>query len=143
MRIAVASDHGGLELKDYLTDYLRELNYEIEDFGTYSTESVDYPDYAKTVCEKVLNGEADCGILVCGSGLGMSMTANRFRGIRAAVVSEPLSAMLARKHNNSNVLCLGGRLIGRGMAVEIVETYLHTSFEGGRHERRINKMDEV
>lgn len=143
MKIAIASDHGGFELKDYLVHYIREGGGEIEDLGTFGTESVDYPDYAKKVCEKILNNEADCGVLVCGSGLGMSMAANRYKGIRAAVVSEPLSAELSRRHNNSNVLCLGGRLIGKEMAKEILKVFLHTSFEGGRHERRINKLDEV
>ena len=142
MKIVIGSDHGGFELKDYLAKYIEERDYELEDIGTFGTESTDYPDYAKKACKMVLEGDADCAVLVCGSGIGMSIAANRYRGIRAALVSEPLSAELSRKHNNSNVLCLGGRLIGREMAVEILEVFLNTSFEGGRHEKRLEKIDE-
>lgn len=142
MKLAIASDHGGYELKDYLVKYLSSNNISIEDLGPFNTESCDYPDYAKEVAKKLLNKEVDFGILVCGSGIGMSISANRYKGIRAALVSEPLSAKLTRMHNDANILCLGGRLIGNEMAKEIVEVFLHTSFEGGRHERRIAKIEE-
>ncbi len=143
MNIVIGSDHGGFELKEYLKEYLKSEGFSLCDMGADSIESVDYPDYAKKVCEFVLSKEAEFGILVCGSGIGMSMAANRFEGIRAALVSEPLSAELSRRHNDSNVLCLGGRIIGKYMAVKILEAFLHTSFEGGRHEIRIKKLDNM
>lgn len=142
MKLTIASDHGGYELKDYLIKYLSSKDILIEDLGAFDEESVDYPDYAKEVVKKILNKEADFGILVCGSGIGMSITANRYKGIRAALVSEPISAKLTRMHNDANILCLGGRLIGKDMAKEIVDVFLHTPFEGGRHERRIGKIEE-
>lgn len=141
MKIALGADHGGYELKETVKKFLSEKGYEVEDVGTYGSESVDYPDYAQKAVEAILEKRADAGILICGSGIGISIAANRFKGIRAALCSEPYSAKLSRQHNNANVLCMGGRLVGDNMAIEIVETWLNTEFEGGRHQRRIDKLD--
>lgn len=143
MKIVIASDHAGYFLKEKIKDFLLKEGYEVEDVGTYSSVSVDYPEYGAKAIEKLLNGEAERGILICGTGIGMSIVANRFPGIRAALCHEPFSAKMARLHNNANVLVLGGRLIGDGMAVEIVKTFLTTEFEGGRHERRIKLIEEL
>lgn len=143
MKIGIASDHGGYDLKEALKDYLADKGYQFEDYGTYSTESVDYPDYAHLVARAIQQGKLSRGILICGSGIGISMAANRFIGIRAALCSEPLSAELSRRHNDANVLCLGGRLIGREMAYKIADTWLSTEFEGGRHQGRIDKLDII
>ena len=141
MKIAIASDHGGFELKEKIYKYLLDKNYEIVNFGTYSNESVDYPIYAQKVCDEVLNKIADFGILVCGTGIGMSICANRNKGIRAAVLSDTYSAKMTRAHNDSNVICLGERVIGFGLACEIIDTYLSTNFEGQRHQRRVEMID--
>jgi len=143
MRIVIASDHAGFFLKEKIKDYLCQEGFEVEDVGTYSAVSVDYPEYAAKAIERLLHGEAERGILICGTGLGMSIAANRFPGIRATLCHEPFSAKMARLHNNANVLVLGGRLIGDGMAIEIVKTFLTTKFEGGRHERRLNLIEEL
>lgn len=141
MKIAVGSDHAGFELKEHSKKYLEEKGYEIIDCGTHSSESVDYPDYGKKVGETVASGKADYGVAICGSGIGISIAANKVKGIRAALVSEPLSAKLARQHNNANVLSMGGRLTGTQMAEEILDVFFSTEFEGGRHERRVSKLD--
>ncbi|MCU0571973.1 MAG: ribose 5-phosphate isomerase B [Syntrophobacteraceae bacterium] len=141
MKIMIACDHAGLELKRKLAHHLVGLDQEVEDIGTHDGASVDYPDYAARVARAVASGEADRGILVCGSGIGMCMTANRFRGVRAAQVSEPLSARMSRRHNDSNVLCLGGRFIGEALACEILETWIREPFEGGRHQKRLDLIE--
>ena len=143
MKIAIASDHAAFELKEKVKNYLQNKSIEVLDHGTHSEESVDYPDYAKKVVCSVLSNEVDYGILLCGTGLGMSIAANRYRGIRAALCLFPEMAKLARSHNNANVLVLPGRLIGSELAFWIVDTFLSTPFDGGRHERRIRKIDEV
>lgn len=142
MIIAVGADHAGLELKDYLAGLLTELGHTVIDKGTNSSDSCDYPVFAQAVCREVLDGGAERGLLVCGTGIGMAVAANRFKGIRAANVGEPLGAALSRAHNNSNVLTLGGRMIGRGMAEEILRTWLQTPYEGARHQRRLDLMDQ-
>lgn len=140
-RLALGADHAGFELKAVLIVELKKLGYEIEDLGTDSLESSDYPDYGHAVSEAVEEGRADLGILVCGTGVGMSITANRHKGVRAVVCSEPYSARMSRRHNDTNVLCLGARVVGLGTALDIVDAFLHTSFEGGRHARRVAKMN--
>lgn len=140
-KIAIGSDHGGLEYKNAIIKYLQEKGYETIDVGTYTKESCDYPQYAHKVAKLVANKEADKGILICGSGIGMSIAANKTKGIRAALCSETTSARLSREHNNSNILCMGERLIGETMALEIVETWLNTEFSGGRHQHRIDLIE--
>lgn len=143
MRIAIGCDHGGFALKEIIKTWLAEAGHEIDDVGTYNEESCDYPDFGQKVAEIVLAGGAQRGILICGTGLGMSMTANRVKGIRAALCTDPYMARMAREHNDANVLVLGGRVVGTGLAEEIVNTWLTTEFAGGRHERRINKIDTL
>lgn len=143
MKIVIASDHAGFFLKEKIKDFLIQEGYEIIDVGTHSTVSVDYPEYGYKAVEKILKNEAERGILICGTGIGMCIVANRFPKIRAALCHEPFSAQMARKHNDANVLVLGGRLIGDGMAIEIVKTFLTTEFEGGRHERRVNLIEKL
>lgn len=140
MKISIGSDHAGFDLKEQLKNYLEEEGYEVIDEGTYSLESVDYPDFGKKVGKRVADKEADRGLVVCGSGIGISIAANKVPGIRCALVSEPLSARLSRQHNDANVLALGGRLTGLEMAKECLKVFLQTDFEGGRHQRRIDKL---
>lgn len=140
-RIIVGGDHAGLELKRVLVDWLRTRDYPVEDIGTHDERSTDYPDYARKVAAAVANGDAPLGLLVCGTGVGMSIAANRYPGVRAVVCSEPYSATMARKHNDANVLCLGARVVGSGLATEILEIFLAAEFEGGRHARRVAKID--
>lgn len=137
MRVAVGSDHGGIKLKRKVVRLLEHDQIQVLDMGCNSDESVDYPVYARAVCSAILNGEADFGILICGTGIGMSMAANRFKGIRAALCHEQFTARMSREHNDANVLCLGARVIGAGLALEMVRTWLNTDFGGGRHLRRI------
>lgn len=140
--IAIAADHGGFELKKAIIAHLTSRGIETTDFGTYSTDSCDYPDYAKALAGAVQNGEFDFGILVCGTGIGMSITANRFPGIRAALCGDTFSAQATREHNNANVLCLGARVVGEGLALRIVDTFLDTAFSNDeRHIRRIEKIN--
>ena len=140
MRIAIGCDHTGVDLKRALLDsVLRE--HDVVDMGTNSTQSVDYPDIAKLVAHAVVRGEAERGILICGTGIGMAMVAGKVKGIRAARCSEPYSAEMSRRHNDANVLCLGARVIGSGMAEKIVEKWLSTPFDGGRHVRRVEKIE--
>lgn len=141
MIIGIGSDHGGFELKEVLKKFLDE-NYEIKDYGCFSEKSVDYPDIAKSLCKELLDGKIDRGILICGTGIGMSITANRFKGIRATLCNDLFSAKMSRRHNNSNVLCLGGRILGKELAKEIVKVWLTEPFDGDRHLRRLNKIDE-
>ena len=143
MKIALGCDHGGLEHKNAIGEFLKEAGHEVVDFGIYEQVSVDYPDIAKKLCESILKGETERGILVCGTGIGMSIAANKFKGIRAAACSEHFSAKYTRLHNNSNVLCLGGRVVGVGTAIELAELFVNTEFEGGRHQNRINKITEI
>lgn len=138
--IAIASDHAGVELKRSLVAYLRELNYVPEDLGTHDAASVDYPDYAAKMAAWLRENSDAAGILLCGSGIGISIAANRHPHVRAALCSETLSAELARRHNDANVLCLGARLIGADMAKECVHHFLTTAFEGGRHAERVKKL---
>lgn len=140
--IAIGCDHGGFEMKTALIKHLQENDVEFVDLGC-NGETVDYPDIAVKVCEKVTSGECDKGVLVCGTGIGMSMAANKIKGIRAAVCGDTFSAKFTRLHNNCNVLCLGGRVIGNGLACDILDIYLATEFEGGRHERRVEKIMEL
>ena len=138
MKVAIGCDHGGIDLKQTVVSVLQELGHEIEDQGCFSEESVDYPTFAKAVCSLVKNGSCELGILVCGTGLGMSMAANRYPEIRAALCGEMFSARMSREHNNANVLCLGARVTGPGLAAEIVRTWMTTDFAGGRHQQRID-----
>jgi ribose 5-phosphate isomerase B len=140
LTIAVGADHGGWKLKNVLADWLRARGHVVRDFGTNGPDSVDYPDIAHVVCRAVEAGQAQFGVLVCGTGLGMSYAANRHAGIRCAMVSETTSARLARQHNDANMISLGGRMIGEEMGIDILATFLATPFEGGRHERRIAKI---
>lgn len=140
MKIAIGSDHAGFELKKEIIDYLKEKNYDFKDFGVTSPESVDYPDQAAKVARAVAAGEFDQGILVCGTGIGVCISANKIRGIRAALCHDVFSARMARAHNNSNILTLGARVVGPGLALAIVEAYLSESFAGGRHQRRVDKI---
>lgn len=140
MKIAIGSDHAGYTLKSVVLGHVQELGHEVVDLGTDGLDSVDYPDFAKLVAGKVAEGAVDCGILVCGTGQGMAMTANRFDGVRAAVVADVFSAKGTRAHNDANVLCMGERVIGSGLALEIVDAFLATEFEGGRHARRVGKI---
>lgn len=141
MRIVIASDHGGYELKEVLRKALSERGLEVEDLGCHSTDSVDYPTYAHAVAEAVSAGRAELGVLVCGTGLGMSIAANRHPGVRAALCGDTFSARMSRAHNDANVLCLGGRVVGQGLALDVLDAFLGGSFEGGRHERRVAAME--
>lgn len=140
MRIAVGSDHAGFPLKAELLEKLREDGFQLDDLGTHSTDSCDYPDTAKDVAEGIREGRYDLGILICGTGIGMSMAANKVPGVRAALCSETFSARMARAHNDANVLCLGARVIGAGLAYEVAHAFVTGEFEGGRHQRRVDKM---
>ena len=143
LRIAVGADHAGLHVKEAVKSYLEGAGHTVTDAGTWSEESVDYPDYAKKVAEAVAKGDADLGILACGSGIGMAIAANKVPGIRAATVNDLIAARTAREHNNANVLTLGGRLLDGTQAVEIVRAFLAATFKGGRHQRRIDKVAEM
>lgn len=143
MKIALGSDHGGYNLKNEIMEYLKENGYEIKDFGTYSTESCDYPDYALKVAEAVASKEFEFGILVCGTGIGISISANKVPGIRAALCSDTFSAHATREHNNANILALGERVVGPSLAIDIVKTFLNSKFEGDRHQRRIDKISNI
>lgn len=139
-KVAIACDHGGFELKQPVIDFLTANGYEYVDFGCNSTASVDYPDYAVPAAKAVASGECDAGILICGTGIGMSLCANKVKGIRAACCSETFSARMTRLHNNSNVLCFGARVVGAGIAIDLVKSFLEAEYEGGRHDNRVNKI---
>jgi len=139
-RIIVGADHAGLSLKDALAARLRERGWDVDDVGTSTADSVDYPDFGHRVARAIASGEHSLGLLVCGSGVGMSMSANRHEGVRAVVCSEPYSAQMARAHNDANVLCLGARVVGPGLAETILDAFLDGEFEGGRHARRVAKI---
>lgn len=141
--IAIGSDHGGYELKEAIKKHLDEKGIEYKDFGTFSEESVDYPDFALKVAEAVASGEFDKGILLCGTGVGISIAANKVPGIRAAHVSDAFSARYSKEHNNANVLCMGGRVVGPGLAAILVDEWLNAEFQGGRHQKRLDKITEI
>ncbi len=143
MKIAIGCDHGGLILKPTLIEFLEKNNIEYRDFGTYGAESVDYPDYALPVSEAVACGEYDYGILICGTGIGMSIAANKVTGIRCALCHDVFSAKATRLHNNANMLAFGARVIGAGLMLEIVQAFLGTEFEGARHVRRLEKIASI
>jgi ribose 5-phosphate isomerase B len=142
MKVIVGSDHAGFSLKTQVKSLLENMGYTVEDAGCHGEDSVDYPIYGKAVATAVAQGKFARGILICGSGLGMSMIANRFPGVRAALCNDLYSAILSRRHNDANLLVMGGRLIGRDLAEEIVRTWLTTEFDGGRHGRRLAQLDE-
>ena len=137
---AIACDHGGFRLKNVLIENMKAQGVEVVDFGTYSEESCDYPDYASKAAKAVANGECDRGVVVCGTGIGVSITANKVKGIRCALCHDVFSAKATRAHNDANMIAMGQRVIGEGLAVEILNAWLHTEFEGGRHIKRIEKM---
>lgn len=141
MRLVLAADHAGIELKAELVSWLEEQGHEVEDLGPQTHDSVDYPDYAHRVAAQVAEGSADRGILICGTGVGMAMTANRHRGVRAVCTTDVFSARMARAHNDANVLCLGARVVGGGLAQALVATFLDGSFDGGRHQQRVSKIE--
>ena len=140
MRIAVGADQGGYELKQPIVDFLVDQGHEVSDLGIHRLESVDYPDVAETVARAVAAGEADRGIVICGTGIGVSLAANKMRGIRAALCTDCYMARMAREHNDAQILCLGGRVVGQGLALDIVQAFLTSEFQGGRHARRVNKI---
>ena len=140
MKIALGSDHGGFEMKEEVASLLATLKHEFNDVGCFSKDSVDYPEIAQKVCSHVREGTAQCGILICGTGIGMSIAANRQRDIRATLCHEAYTARMSREHNNANVLCLGGRVLGIEVALDIVKVWLTTSFAGGRHQRRLDML---
>ena len=143
MKIVIGSDHGGIHLKEVLKQHLAERGLEVTDAGTYTEDSCDYPDIAVKVCREITEGKAGKGILVCGTGIGMSMAANKVKGIRAALCGDVFSATMSREHNDANVICLGERVLGPGLAVSILDAWLDTEFAGGRHGRRVNKIMDI
>lgn len=140
MKLAIGSDHGGFRLKEAIKTYLLAHNYEVTDFGTESEDSCDYPDFALPVAEAVAKGEYDRGILICGTGIGIGIVANKVKGVRAALCHDTFSAEACRNHNDANILTMGERIVGEGLALKIVETFLNSDFEGGRHQRRVDKI---
>jgi len=140
LKIAISNDHGGTDLKIYISDYLKNHNYEVINLGTDENEAVDYPDYAFKIAKLFKQEKIDYGVLICGSGIGISIAANRFPYIRAALCNDILSCELARLHNDANILVLGGRLISKDLAIECINKFLNTNFEGGRHANRVNKL---
>jgi ribose 5-phosphate isomerase B len=143
MKVALGSDHGGFNLRLTIKAHLEQKGYEVVDFGVEKMESVDYADYALKVAESIISGECELGVLVCGTGLGISIAANKVKGIIAAPVSDTFSAEMARCHNNANILALGERVVGEGLALKIVDTFFEATFEGGRHETRVNKIKAI
>ena len=139
-KIGLGADHGGYELKEKIKKYLNEKGYELKDYGTFSKDSVDYPDFAKLVAEGVVNKEVDCGMIFCGTGIGISIAANKVKGIRCANLSDTYSAAKSVEHNNCNMIALGGRTVGEEIAYTIVDAYLSAKFEGGRHQKRVDKI---
>jgi ribose 5-phosphate isomerase B len=142
-KIAIASDHAGRELKEEIKSFLKEKDIEFVDLGTNDSSSVDYPDFGIAVAKKVSLGEIEQGILVCGTGIGMSIVANKFANVRAALVNDLYTVRMAKEHNDANVLVIGGRVVGKGLAREIVSAWLNAEFEGGRHQRRLDKIGEI
>lgn len=140
MKIAIAGDHGGFELKEAIRKHLDEKHYDVLDLGTHSEESVDYPTYGKACGEAVVKGDAELGIVCCGTGIGISIAANKVEGVRCALVTTPFMAEMARRHNNANLLALGGRVLQAEEAIKLVDIWLETEFEGGRHQRRVDML---
>ena len=143
MKISIGSDHGAFAMKEHLKQYLTEQGHQVVDCGTYSTDSCDYADFAKAAAQLVASGDCDRGIVMCTTGIGISIAANKVRGIRCALCSEPYSAEMTRRHNDANMLAMGAGLIGQNMADRIVDTFLSTEFEGGRHQRRVDLMMDI
>ena len=140
-QIAIGCDHVGFELKTHIIEHLQAKGYSIKDFGTHGTQRTDYPIFGRAVAEAVTNGECEKGILICGTGVGISIAANKVKGVRAVVCSEPYSALLSRQHNDTNILALGARVIGRDLALMTVDTWINGEFEGGRHQNRIDMLE--
>ena len=143
MKIAIGCDHGGYALKLAVKKHLEDKGYEVVDYGCHSTESVDYPVYGEKVGRAVAGGECELGVLICGTGIGISLAANRVKGVRAAVCSEPYSAEMTRRHNNANIIAFGARVVGEGTAMTIVDAFLGAQFEGGRHARRVDMLEAI
>ncbi len=141
MKISIGADHAGFSLKELFKEHLEKNGHEVIDFGTHSKESVDYPDYAVMVSNHVAEGKSELGVLICGTGIGMSMAANKVKGIRAALCHDAYSAHATKTHNDANVLCIGERIIGPGYALMILDEFVNTKFEGGRHTRRVDKIN--
>lgn len=140
MKIVIGADHAGFELKAHLANHLRDAGHDVEDVGTHSVDSVDYPDLAAAVARRVVSGDAERGVLVCGTGLGVAIAANKVDGVRAAPCHDHFTASMARRHNDANVVCVGARVVGSGVAEEIVTAFVESDFEGGRHGRRVDKI---
>lgn len=143
MLIGIGSDHGGFDLKEEVIKFMEENGYKVKDYGTFNKESVDYPDYGRIVGEAVVAGEVDRGVVICGTGIGISIAANKVKGVRAALCGDVYSARMSMEHNNANVLAMGARVLGVDLAKEILFTYLKSEFQGGRHEKRVNKIGEI
>lgn len=141
--IAIGCDHGGLAIKNAVIDYMKKNGIKYKDYGCYTDESVDYPVYAYQVAQNVADGNADLGIICCGTGIGVSMAANKVKGIRAAVCTDEFCAEMTRRHNNANIMCMGGRVIDEEKAVKLASVFLNTPFDGGRHEKRVNMITEI
>ena len=141
--IALGSDHAGLELKKEIAAHLVENGYEVKDYGTYTADSCDYPVYGEAVGRAVASGECELGVLVCGTGIGISMAANKVKGVRAAVCSDTFSAEMTRRHNDANIIAMGARVVGSGLALAIVDAFMNAEFEGGRHARRVDLMKDI
>ena len=142
-KLVIGCDHAAPELKAIVRDHLIERGFEVIDVGTHTTDSCNYPDYAHALCKKIQSGECDLGILICGTGIGMSMAANKHKGIRAACCSDTFSARLTRLHNDANVLCFGARVVGQGLAVDLADIFVDTEFEGGKHARRVDMITAI
>lgn len=143
MKLGISSDHGGFELKEHIKEYLKEENIEYIDYGTYSLDSVDYPDYGEKLARALVEGEVDRGITICGTGIGISITCNKVKGIRCALVNDTFSARMSKEHNDANIIALGARVIGKDLAIELVSTWLNSKFAGDRHKRRIDKIAAI
>lgn len=143
MKLAIGSDHGGIHLKQHIMKHLEERGIDYHDFGCYDEKSCDYPDFAKAAAQAVADKEYDRGLLFCGTGIGISIAANKIKGIRAAVCSDTFSARMTRLHNDANILCMGERVVGPGLAIDMVDLFLDTEYEGGRHQCRIDKIAEL
>jgi len=141
--IAIAADHGGFKLKGIIIKHLQSMNIKYKDYGSFTEDAVDYPDVALIASESIINGECDKGILICGTGIGISIAANKVTGIRAALCGDTFSARMSRLHNDANVLTMGARVIGEGLAIDIVNIWLNTEFEGGKHARRVDKLKDI
>lgn len=141
-KIAIGSDHAGFSLKQTIIDYLTDKGIQVDDCGTYSEESTDYPDYAAKVAKTVVSDDSYAGILICGTGIGISIAANRFKGVRAALCHDSFTAAMSRRHNNANILAMGAKVVSREIAKEIIDIWLSEEYEGGRHERRLEKIEE-